>query len=212
MSPVESWHRKIKAGIKEEMHRNYSILGALFQVIECSDDWLISAESAAFKFRRYSLPHCSNFPGFQLEKFPNSVQVLLLDQVKQARKWVEEGEPVYERMVIPGWRDEETAEPPLSDSQLENHLETYRNSMLNSSSNISLEQSTNTEAAPANQGILAGPPRCECQWFQAWQLPCAHIWHHHLRFASLVPAHFAQLVDKWTNKGYDIYEETRQPS
>jgi hypothetical protein len=102
------------------MHRNYSISGALFQVAECSSDWLENAKYAAFRFRSYQSPLCSDFPGLQLEKFPSPVQNLLLEQVNQARKWVEQGEPLYTRIVIPGWRDEATAEvtvdPPGNDT------------------------------------------------------------------------------------------------
>jgi len=54
-------------------------------------------------------------------------------------------------------------------------------------------------------------PRCECKWYRMWQLPCAHIWHHHLMYKSLMPAHFARLADLWAKNGFEIYEELQQP-
>ena len=77
------------------MHRSYSILGALFQVIECSDCWLRNAEAAAFKFRSYQSPLCSKFPDLQLEKFPAPIQTLL-DKVSEAQKWIAQCEPLYQ--------------------------------------------------------------------------------------------------------------------
>lgn len=34
---------------------------------------------------------------------------------------------------------------------------------------------------------LSTPPVCECLFFRKWQLPCQHIWHHHIVFGSLTP-------------------------
>lgn len=59
--------------------------------------------------------------------------------------------------------------------------------------------------------LLAGMPLCKCRWFAAWQLPCIHIWHHHLMFGSLIPAHFAQLGSLWAENGFEIYEEIEMP-
>lgn len=160
------------------MHRNYSILGALFQVIDCSNDLLQNAEFVAFKFRSYQSPLCSDFPGLHLEKFPSPVQDHILKKVKDARELMAQGEPVYKRVTIPGWRSE-TADP-LAGLEIGGH-------------------------------ILADLPRCECRWYRAWQLPCAHIWHHHLLFGSLVPSHLAQLAELWATNGYEIYEEIQQP-
>jgi hypothetical protein len=163
------------------MHKNYSILGALFQVIECSNDLLQNAELKAFKFRAYQSPLCSDFPGLQLEKFPSPVQDIILEQVNQARKWMAQGEPLYTRIAIPGWRGTtDEVLDPLGNSGLEGD-------------------------------IFADLPRCECRWFRAWQLPCSHIWHHHLLFGSLVPSHLAQLAELWATNGYEIYEEIQRP-
>jgi hypothetical protein len=181
------------------MHRNYSILGTLFQVIQCSNDYLANAEKEKFKFRRYRSPLCSDFPNLQLEKFPSPIQSLLQEQVTQARKLVDLNEPLYKRISIPGWKDEDTVDPPSADPELENQLEIYRRLALAGAGN------------DAGGDILADLPRCECRWFRAWQLPCCHIWHHHLLFESLQPAHLAQLADIWATNGYEIYEEIQQP-
>ena len=58
---------------------------------------------------------------------------------------------------------------------------------------------------------LADMPQCNCHWFEAWQLPCQHIWHHHLLYGSLSPQHFHQLFSLWEENGYEIYEEIRRP-
>jgi len=31
------------------------------------------------------------------------------------------------------------------------------------------------------------PPSCRCQFYQKWQLPCRHIWQHHILFGVLTP-------------------------
>jgi hypothetical protein len=96
------------------MHRNYSILGALFQVIQCSDDLLRNAGAAKFRFRNYESPLCSDFPGFQLERFPSPVQSLILEQVSEARKLMgDDDATLYERVVIPGWEGKAGAGPSL---------------------------------------------------------------------------------------------------
>ena len=58
---------------------------------------------------------------------------------------------------------------------------------------------------------LVGMPQCNCGWFQAWQLPCQHIWHHHFENLSLTPVHFHQLFHLWGENGFEIYEELRRP-
>jgi hypothetical protein len=58
---------------------------------------------------------------------------------------------------------------------------------------------------------LVNMPQCNCRWFEAWQLPCSHIWHHHFLFGSLIPAHFVQLFALWGENGFEIYEEIRRP-
>jgi len=198
------------------MHRSYSILGALFQVIECSDCWLRNAEAAAFKFRSYQSPLCSKFPDLQLEKFPAPIQNLLLDQVSEARKWIAQCEPLYMRISIPGWRDEATVTQVDSfptEPELESPFRVYRNFLSRDGSGIRGEQqpTDEVEVAPTSEDILADLPHCECRWFRAWQLPCAHIWHHHLLYGSLMSAHLAQLAEIWATNGYEIYEEVRQP-
>lgn len=167
-------------------------MGALFQVIQCSNDLLRNAESAKFKFRAYQSPLCSDFPKLQLEKFPSSVQSLILEQVSRARKLMDENEALYDRVIIPGWKNKPaTISPSLQPNSLSQNLET--------------ENESGSYQIPANL------PTCECRWFRAWQLPCCHIWHHHLVFESLLPAHFTQLADIWANNGYEIYEEIMQP-
>lgn len=185
---VEAWHRKIKTKVKGEMHRVYSIRGTLFQVIECSDDYLRNAAAAEARFRLYRSPICSDFPGLHLEKFPSPVQDLLLGQINDARKWYDADEPLYERLYIPGWHG--TADP-----QAENF-------------STSLEHGVE---APSSQDTPVDLPRCECRWYRSWQLPCAHIWHHHLLYRSLIPAHFVRLANLWAQNGYEIYEEIQQP-
>jgi hypothetical protein len=81
------------------------------------------------------------------------------------------------------------------------HIPGWRTSADPQGSSVSLDQSS-------SQDIPA--PHCECGWYRSWQLPCAHIWHHHLLYRSLMPAHFAQLANLWSKNGYEIYEETRQ--
>lgn len=206
---VESWHRKLKRDVKGEMHKHYSILGTLFQVIQCSADWLRNAEKAEFRFRRYQSPICSDFPGLQLDKFPVPIQNFLFEQVNLARGFIEQCEPLYERITIPGWRDEATINRPVADPQLENQLIAYQN-LASRGLGTSREQPM-AGAIPTGQNIVADLPRCECRWFRAWQLPCAHIWHHHLLYGSLVPAHLAQIAYIWSENGYEIYEEIQKP-
>jgi hypothetical protein len=173
------------------MHRNYSILGTLFQVIQCSEDLLRNAEAAKFRFRNYQSPLCSDFPGFQLERFPSPVQNLILGQVSEARRLMDDDDAtLYERVVIPGWKGKAGAGPSIQPTQ---------------------DSTTATGNESGSDRILANLPTCECKWFRAWQLPCCHIWHHHLLFGSLLPAHFAQLADIWANNGYEIYEDIMQP-
>jgi hypothetical protein len=182
------------------MHHNYSMLGTLFQVVQCSDDYLTNAEEAKFRFRRYRSSLCSDFPTLRPEKFPAPIQSLLVEQVCEARKFVALNVPIYRRISIPGWRDERLVDPPSADAELESQLEVYRK--------LALAGGQNSDAGT---DILADLPRCECKWFRAWQLPCSHIWHHHLLFGSLQPAHFAQLTEIWATNGYEIYEEIQQP-
>ena len=54
-------------------------------------------------------------------------------------------------------------------------------------------------------------PQCNCDWFQAWQLSCQHIWHHHFENRSLTPLHFHQLFHLWRENGFEVYEEIRRP-
>ena len=172
------------------MHRNYSILGSLFQVIQCSDDLLRNAESIKFRFRNYESPLCSEFPALQLEKFPSPVQSIILEQISEARKFMgDDDATLYERVIIPGWNGKAGAGPSLQTAQ---------------------DSATGNSKSGSYQ-MPANLPTCECKWFRAWQLPCCHIWHHHLMFGSLLPAHFAQLADIWANNGYEIYEEIMQP-
>jgi len=95
---------------------------------------------------------------------------------------------LYERVVIPGWEGKAGAGPSLQPAQ---------------------DSATGSESG--SYQIPANLPTCECKWFRAWQLPCCHIWHHHLLFGSLLPAHFTQLANIWANNGYEIYEEIMQP-
>jgi hypothetical protein len=159
---------------------------------------------AKFKFRRYQSPLCSDFPNLQLEKFPSPIQSLLVDQVNQARKLVDLNEPLYRRISIPGWKDEDLVDPPSPDPELESRLDVYRKLALARGHN-------DVRHAGGDNDILADLPRCQCKWFRAWQLPCRHIWHHHLLFESLQSAHFAQLAEIWATNGYEIYEEIQQP-
>ena len=190
------------------MHRNYSFQGALLQVVQCSDDWLENARLDDYKFRSYRSPVCSYFPSLQLEKFPGPIQNLLLEQVNQAREWCNRADPMYERISIPGWKDEASVDSPQVDPELESQLLVYRK--LGSRCSNSRQQDE-AVSIPSGQDILADLPRYECRWYRAWQLPCAHIWHHHLVFGSLLPAHLAQLAEIWAENGYEIYEEIQRP-
>jgi hypothetical protein len=106
------------------MNRSYSILGTLLQVVQCSQDWLENAQLADYKFRSYRSPVCSYFPSLQLEKFPGPVQTLFLKQVNnEAREWYNQGDPLYKRIRIPGWRNEASVE---ADPDLDRQLEIYR--------------------------------------------------------------------------------------
>jgi hypothetical protein len=164
------------------MHRNYSISGAIFQVIQCSRELLDNADAAKFRFRNYKSPLCSDFPALQLERFPSPVQTLILGQVSIARKLMDDDEAFYDRVDIPGWKNGAIAGLQPGDPP----------------------QNLTTGSESGGHQILANLPTCECKWFRAWQLPCSHIWHHHLLFGSLLPAHFAQLADIWANNGYEI--------
>lgn len=50
------------------------------------------------------------------------------------------------------------------------------------------------------------PPVCDCTFFRKWQLPCSHIWHHHLVFGSLTPSAMEGWVWMWEEGGYELYE------
>ena len=38
----------------------------------------------------------------------------------------------------------------------------------------------------SQDGVM--PPMCDCTFFRQWQLPCKHVWHHHVTFGSLTSA------------------------
>jgi len=50
------------------------------------------------------------------------------------------------------------------------------------------------------------PPSCRCQFYQKWQLPCRHIWQHHILFGVLTPEAIAAFSFAWDEGGYEIYE------
>ena len=50
------------------------------------------------------------------------------------------------------------------------------------------------------------PPSCRCQFYQKWQLPCRHIWQHHILFGILTPDAMAAFSFAWDEGGYEIYE------
>jgi hypothetical protein len=189
------------------MNKSYSILGTLLQVVQCSHDWLENAQLADYKFRSYRSPVCSYFPSLQLEKFPGPVQTLLLKQVNEAREWYNQGDPIYKRIRIPGWKNEASVDPPPADPELDYQLSIYQD--LGNRGNS--REHGESASIPSGRDILADLPRCECRWYRAWQLPCAHIWHHHLIFGSLLPAHLTQLAEIWATNGYEIYEEIQKP-
>jgi hypothetical protein len=49
-------------------------------------------------------------------------------------------------------------------------------------------------------------PDCDCRFFQKWQLPCCHIWHHHLCFGSLTESAMETWKWMWEDGGYELYE------
>jgi hypothetical protein len=50
------------------------------------------------------------------------------------------------------------------------------------------------------------PPSCRCQFYRKWQLPCRHIWQHHILFRVLTPDAMAAFSFAWDEGGYEIYE------
>jgi len=44
-------------------------------------------------------------------------------------------------------------------------------------------------------------------WYTGGSAGFNHIWHDHLVFESLLPAHLARYADIWATDGYEIYEE-----
>jgi hypothetical protein len=49
-------------------------------------------------------------------------------------------------------------------------------------------------------------PVCDCRFFQKWQLPCCHIWQHHLYFGSLTESAMETWKWMWEDGGYELYE------
>jgi len=50
------------------------------------------------------------------------------------------------------------------------------------------------------------PPSCRCQFYQKWQLPCRHIWQHHILFGVLTPDAMDAFSFAWDEGGFEIYE------
>ena len=121
-------------------------------MVQCSQDWLENAQLAGYKFRSYRSPVCSYFPSLQLEKFPGPVQTLFLKQVNEAREWYNQGDPLYKRIRIPGWRNEASVE---ADPELDRQLEIYRD--LGNRGNSG--EHGESASIPSGQDILADLPR-----------------------------------------------------
>jgi len=49
-------------------------------------------------------------------------------------------------------------------------------------------------------------PVCDCRFFQKWQLPCSHIWQHHICFGSLTESAMETWNWMWEDGGYELYE------
>jgi hypothetical protein len=56
------------------------------------------------------------------------------------------------------------------------------------------------------QKVEGRPPVCICLFFQKWQLPCRHIWQHHVLFGSLTATMMETWVWMWEDGGYEHYE------
>jgi hypothetical protein len=68
------------------------------------------------------------------------------------------------------------------------------------------------EGLPIAVSQLACMPQCKCRWFRCWQLPCKHIWAHHLYFNSLSPTLFTELFGLWHEHGFEVYDQLSAPT
>ena len=113
---------------------------------------------------------------FSRPKFPASIQDIIFEQVRLARALVGQCEPVYERVHVPGWRDE--ASINHSDPPLETQLTAYQN--LHNADGVS------QPTARTGQDIFVDLSHCECRWFRSWQLLCAQMASMDLSFLPIL--------------------------
>ena len=88
---VEAWHKSIKSHAEgKESMTKFSLIGCALHALKIADQWEQRAEKAAIQFRTTRTAECAEYP--DLELFPGPVQSLLVEQLKEAIKCIDESE------------------------------------------------------------------------------------------------------------------------
>jgi hypothetical protein len=155
-NPVESWHSGLKTkDVTKSILSRFSLQGVAKHVMATAKDYDLRADERREKFRTRVLPLAQEHP--ELQRFPYPVQCLLTDEIKAAKRLIEEDEPIRDFL--------------LEDSHGDGR-----------------------------------PPVCDCRFFRKWQIPCCHIWQHHILFGSVTTAMLDEWEWMWEDGGYECYE------
>lgn len=91
-NPIESWHKSLKIQAKDkEVMAKFSLAGAANHIMKIADQLEQQGHHAVIKFRSIRTAEYTQYS--DLELFPGPVQSLIVDQLKQAMKAIDEGEP-----------------------------------------------------------------------------------------------------------------------
>lgn len=91
----------------------------------------------------------------QLRRFPVPVQQLMAKQIREASKRVDDGEDIYDALF-----DEKV-------EYFDDGVDRF---------GVKL---------PLREIRTYSSPTCECRFFRRWQLPCCHVFQHHITYGSL---------------------------
>ena len=235
-NPVEGWHSKLKnaeAGLKQMMSRSWDLAGVIKHIDHCIRDYEEKADRVKFRSVSYKTPLALELSGWGFEQLPTRIGLSVLRQYRLAQHRVYTNQRIDLSWVsIPGWQPR----PADDDGQVTGGPAVAQRRGMAAPNVPSLvdvgevewddpEQRDDPDyyrvvnaAEEADQLSTIAPipglgelPRCKCRWFRAWQLPCAHIWHHHLLENSLRPSHFQRLFELYRQHGFDFYRDIQRP-
>ena len=235
-NPVEGWHSKLKnaeGGLKQLMSRSWDLAGATKHIDHCIRDYEEKADRVKFRSASYITPLALELSNWGFEQLPMRIGLSILRQYRLAQHRVYTNQRIDLSWVsIPGWQpqpaDDDTQGPGGTAVAQRRNIAAPNVPSLVDVGEVewddpdqrddpdyyrvvdAAEEAEQLSTIPPIPG-LGELPRCKCRWFRAWQLPCAHLWHHHLLENSLRPSHFQRLFDLYRQHGFDFYRDIQRP-